>query len=129
MSFHRRLVLALGLLSAALGCANPGASTDIELVPIFESERPYPHHFTYYLNELTQTGNDVRVYMDFINGYSRSINGVSVWITLLGASGEQRVHQHPVGPMSPQETEHLIFKVENVLFPVDDIQVGVLVTP
>jgi len=136
----RILALCVVALATASGCRSapgsaPGGSatqsgSDIEMTPIFESKRPYPHHLTYYLSSLEQEGDTVTIYMHIMNGYSRQLNGVTLWITVLGRNGERHnAHQHPMGPMRPQSTDHVAFEIPGIPFRVDDLQVGVQVAP
>ena len=125
------LGLACGSPPPAPGTAggNPSASA-IAITPIFESKRPYPHHLTYYLFELEQRGDEVTVYLDIMNGYSRFLNGVTIWITLLDRDGERYgAFQHPMGSMRPQSTDHVVVEIPGVPFRADDLEVGVQVAP
>ena len=112
------------------GSSSGLAGSDIGMTRIFESKRPYPHHLTYYLASLEQEGDEVTLYLDIMNGFSRYLNGVTLWITLLSETGERSdAYEHPMGPMRPQSTDHAIFEVSGVPFPVDDLEVGVQVNP
>ena len=50
-------------------------------------------------------------------------------LVLNTADGESLAHGVAVGPMAPHATHRVVFEVEGVGFAVDDIQVGVQVSP
>lgn len=101
---------------------------DLDIQPIFRSNRPRPHHLTYYLASIDQEEDEVTIDMDLTNGYGRSISSLSVWITLLGPSRERHMHHHPVARMAPHSTLHIITEAKDVTFVVKDIEVGVHVS-
>ncbi len=136
----RRIGLAAAgavLLATAVGgfgCAEPippGQVRDTtgDVMPIFESNRIHSMHLTYYLASLEQEGDEVTIDLDLSNGFGHFLGAVTTWVTFFGADGESLAHSHAVGPMAPHATHLLVVEVEGVEFAVDDIEVGVQVSP
>ncbi len=129
----RRIGLAaawIALLAAGaggLGCADPVPPGQV--MPIFESKRIHSMHLTYYLASIEQEGDEVTIDLDLSNGFGHFLGAVTTWVTFYGADGESLAHGVAVGPMAPHATHRVVFEVEGVEFAVDDIQVGVQVSP
>lgn len=128
------LVLLLVASTGALGCANPipydqRRDTAMDVMPIFRSNRVRPQQVTYYLASIEQESETVTVDFDLSNGFSRFLGAVTTWVTLRGANGESLAHAHPVGPMAPHVTHHLIVRVPEVAFRVEDVELGVQIAP
>ena len=97
----------------------------VATVPITRSERERPNKITYYLASLTQKQERVVVDMDLMNGMGRGFSSCTVWVTLLGPQGQKQRVSYPLGPLGPHAQDHIVIKTEGIVFPVDDIAVGV----
>jgi hypothetical protein len=86
-------------------------------------------HVTYYLASIEQESGEVTVDFDLTNGFGHHLGAVTAWVTLHGENGEIVAHPQPVGPMAPHATHRIIFELEEVEFHVDDVEVGVQISP
>lgn len=133
-SHLRAALTALPLLMGVLACANPippGQRRDatMDIVPIFESDRPRSQHVTYRLASMEHDSDTLVVDFDLSNGYSRSLGAVTAWVTVRGAGGERRSAPRPVGPMAPHTSRRLVVKVPDVSFEVDHVEFGAQIAP
>ena len=126
------LILLAG--AGAAGCASPIPYDQIrdttgDVIPIFRSNRVRSMHVTYYLASIEQESGEVTVDFDLTNGFGHHLGAVTAWVTLHGENGEIVAHPQPVGPMAPHATHRIIFELEEVEFHVDDVEVGVQISP